>query len=164
MREKLLRFIKEYREVNLPQALKTHYNSLLILAIAVMIGGVSVTLMFSTDISLISFPIIIGVGIIGFAFYYKASIVINAYVEIEGIVIDYQNYLPKGISRNTVDSFILQTSDGLFDIPSAKKKQPVPIGSSVTVYISPSAKSYVTRDGYIKFTTIYGYEVNGFVE
>lgn len=160
--ESIKRIINDYISSDIPPALKDKYRSFLFLSVLVLVGGIGITLMFTTKISAMSFPLLISAGLFCFAVVYKGSIVINGYTQIEGIVIDYQNGILTSFSKNAVDSFIIETPEGLYEIPSARRKQPVPIGSNVVVYTAPKSKGYTTRSGYTRINTIYGYAVKGF--
>lgn len=155
-----------YTEVDysLPAAIRHKYITLLLTGAAVIILGVFSSAVFRGSLLMMGFPLLIGLLLIGFSFYFRYTIEKNGYDEVVGVCVDHSSLLNILTTRHSADSFILKCESGVFSVPNVRRKSPVPIGCNVRLYVPKGSNPVKDITGYLSYPTIYAYELLGSME
>lgn len=151
--------ISRMKTVKLPPALKSKFNSYLILGFGFIVLSI-ICGVFWKAVGAILFPLTCGLILIGLGYLFKFSIQLSGYETISGTCIGYENKVTTlpWQKKKGADYFILETPDDVLKVASIKRKTVPPIGSRVNVYISKDANSYNSH-GYTIYIPIYGFAV-----
>lgn len=145
--------LKETISGELPRCLDKKYKGH-IAAGAVMIF-IGITILFTMkNITMCLMAIFLGIATIGLGIEYKTT-ALKGYKIITGRIIGHSKFFP---GRNKADGYILQTADDSIYIPAKIRKEALPVGYQLRVYIEKDDAGYSFR-GNTLYGNILGYEV-----
>lgn len=154
-KKKSLNFIKELRRVlstEIPSALTPRYTGQMIIGIFMFALGITIIPFGGLAIGL--FSMLIGLCIMCSGIMYKAA-VLKGYNVIVGTIVGHTKIFP---GMKVADGYTLQTKQGKIHIPSTKRKNVLPIGTELKVYISKNSTQY-ERNNVTNYGNVFGFEV-----
>ena len=131
----------------------------LIIAIGIAIGSV-----FGAILSMSLFPALIGISLFLYGLFFRYTLAAKGWEEVSGICIGYSVLFSFRREKHHPASFLLQTGSEILSIPNARRKDPVPVGTKVTVYVPKNPVIRKDLSGYRTYPAVFGYEVTGFQE
>lgn len=142
----------------IPSALTPKYLGQVAVGIIMIIIGLSI-MIFAKSFAFGAFPACVGVILVIMGFLYKQS-VLKGYFIVEGKIIERTQLFPTMRSNEKVaDGFTLLLEDSKkIHVPTDKRKNDLPIGTMLRVYILKDASRYEHK-GVISIGNILGYEV-----
>ena len=145
--------LKEIISGELPRCLEKKYTGHI--AAGVVMIFVGITILFTMkNLTMSLMAIFLGIATIWLGIEYKAT-ALKGYKIITGKIIGHSKFFP---GRNKADGYILQTVDDSIYVPAKLRKEALPVGYQLRVYIEKDDAGYSFR-GNTVYGNVLGYEV-----
>lgn len=151
--KKSLQNTKAIITAEMPSYLSGRYYGQVASGIIMIFLGISIAII-TRSTAIAAFPVFAGICLIVMGIIYKKT-VLGGYDIITGTIIDYKKFIP---GNNVADGYVIQTETEQISIPTKKRKNALPIGTALRVYIAVNTDSY-SKDGKRIYGNVLGYDV-----